>query len=183
MSATIPIYEPSVIVAGDTLAWTKTLADYSAADGWVLSYVLTLASVAPSNIAITATASGSDHAISVTAATTAAYVAGTYHWASYVTKAAERYTLESGTVVISPNPASVSPSDPRTHAEKCLAAIEAVIEGRMSDPIVEYQIGNRMAKKIPHADLMKLRTLYKTEVRVQRGGPRIVAIPVRFSRV
>ena len=61
--------------------------------------------------------------------------------------------------------------------------IEAVLEGRMSDPIVEYQIGDRMAKKIPHAELMKLRVAYAVEVRIQRGGPRAIAIPVRFTRV
>ena len=43
MSAPIPYTEPARIVAGDTAKWIKTLADYSAADGWVLSYTLVTA--------------------------------------------------------------------------------------------------------------------------------------------
>lgn len=182
MSAAIPAVEPTTIIAGDTIAWTKSLADYSAADGWALSYVLLSSGKTP--LTISSSASGSDHAVSVAAATTAAYAAAVYHWTSMVTKGTERKTISTGTVQILPNPATqVNTYDPRTHAEKCLAAIEAVLEGRSSDSIVEYQIDGRMAKRIPHLELVRLRTLYAAEVRRQKGGPRAIAIPVRFNRV
>lgn len=184
MTATTPTTEPTSIVAGDTLAWTKTIDDYSAADGWVLSYVLLASGKTP--ISISSTASGGDHAVSVAAATTANYASGTYHWTSMVTKAAtgERKTIASGVTEILVNPSTqTSTYDPRTHEEKCLAAIEAVLEGRMSDPIVEYQIGNRMAKKLRHKELLELRSYYAAQVRIQQGGPRAIAVPVRFTRV
>jgi len=182
MSAIIPATEPTQIIAGDTLAWTKSLADYSAADGWALSYVLLSSGKTP--ITISTTADGADHAVSVAATVTAAYAPATYRWTSFVTKTTERKTIESGTIEILPNPATqASTYDPRTHAEKCLAAIEAVIEGRMADPIVEYQIQGRMAKKLPHGELVKLRAVYRAEVRRERGGPTKTTIPVRFSHV
>lgn len=182
MTAQIPAIEPIRIVAGDALAWTKTLSDYPATEGWVLSYALLSSGKTP--ITITASASGSDHAVSVASATSATYAPAVYHWTSMVTKSGERVTISSGTVEILPNPTTqASTYDPRTHAEKCLAAIEAVLEGRMADPIVEYQIGTRMAKKIPHWDLVKLRSVYAAEVRRQKGVPRAVAIPVRFRHV
>ena len=182
MTAPILTTEPAAIIAGDTLAWTKSVADYSAADGWALSYVLLSSGKTP--ITISTTADGADHAVSVAATITAAYAPATYRWTSFVTKAGERKTIESGTVAILPNPATQTNAyDPRTHAEKCLVAIEAVLEGRMADPIVEYQIGNRMAKKIPHGELMKLRAVYKAEVRRERGAPMMTTIPVRFGRV
>lgn len=178
---TTPTSEPLSLVAGDSVAWTKTLSDYPATDSWVLSYVLLAAGKTP--IVLSSTASQADHAVSKTAAETAAWAAGTYRWTAMVTKAGERKTIGSGTVEILPNPATQDSShDPRTHAEKCLAAIEAVLEGRMSDPIIEYQIAGRMAKKIPHGDLLKLRIHYQAEVRRQKGVPRAIAIPVRFGR-
>lgn len=182
MSAAIPATEPTRIVAGDSIEWTKSIPDYPADLSWVLSYVMLCTGVSPTTI--TSTASGSDHAVSISAATTAAFAAGTYHWTSLVTKGSERKTISSGVWEVIANPATATTiTDLRTHAEKCLAAIEAVIEGRMADSIVEYQIGTRMAKKIPHSELIKLRTFYRSEVRRERGRPRAVCIPVGFRRV
>lgn len=182
MSAAIPAIEPTRIVAGDSVEWTKTIPDYPADLGWVLSYVMLSSGCSPATI--TSAASGSDHAVSVPSETTATYVAGVYHWTSMVAKGSDRKTISTGVWEVLQNPATATiATDPRTHAEKCLAAIEAVIEGRMADPIVEYQIGTRMAKKIPHWELVKLRTFYKTEVRRERGRPRVACIPVVFRRV
>lgn len=183
MTALTPTSEPIVLTAGDTWAWTKTLEDYPAGLGWVLSYVLVLASATPTAISISSTASCDDHAVSVAAATTATYAAGTYHWTAMVTKGSERKTIGSGYLQVLPDPAATTHVDPRSHAEKCLAAVEAVLEGRMSDPIVKYQIGQRQAEKIPHGDLLKLRTHYRAEVRREQGKPRAIAIPVRFGHV
>ena len=38
--ADIPSTEPAVFTAGDTLKFTRSLADYPASEGWVLSYTL-----------------------------------------------------------------------------------------------------------------------------------------------
>ena len=72
MTATL---EPSRVTAGDTITWLRSLADYPASAGWVLSYTLINSAA---KISITATASGADHLVTVAAATSAAYTPATY---------------------------------------------------------------------------------------------------------
>ena len=119
MTATI---EPSRVTAGDTLAFTKSLPDYPASAGWVLSYTLINGT---GKITFNATASGSDHAVNVLAATTAGWAAGTYTWQSVVTKAAERYTIGQGSMVVAPDLAAAATFDGRSSARKALAPMSA----------------------------------------------------------
>ncbi|WP_230685816.1 hypothetical protein, partial [Streptococcus pneumoniae] len=67
-------------------------------------------------IDITAGASGTDHLVTVTAATTAAYPTGDYTWTAWVEKTGERYTIGSGTVIVKPNIAGLAAFDARTDA-------------------------------------------------------------------
>lgn len=52
----------------------------------------------------------------------------------------------------------------QTHAQKCLSAIEAMIEGRASVEVQELSIGGRTLKYIPIADLLKLKAYYTKAV-------------------
>ncbi len=60
------------------------------------------------------------------------------------------------------------PIDGRGHAEKVLAAIEAVIEKRATRDQEEYQINNRSLKRTPIADLLALRDKYIREISAKR---------------
>lgn len=115
--------EPQAVTAGDTIAWTKSLPDYPATEGWTLAYRL-INSAAKYDI--TAAASGADHAVSVSAATSASWAAGVYSWQAVVTKAAERYTVGEGTLTVKPNLAGVSGTglETRTTARKILDELE-----------------------------------------------------------
>lgn len=150
--------EPSIITAGDTISWRRSLADYPAPT-WVLTYALVNAA---GKISITAAADGTDHLVSVAAATTAGYTAGTYRWQAYVTNGSQRVTVGSGEVTIKPNFAAATTLDSRSHVKKVLDAIEAVIEGRASIDQEEYTIANRSLKRTPIAELLRLRQHYKT---------------------
>jgi len=77
-----PLTEPTSIIAGDTLSWQISLSDYPATSGWTLKYK---AVCAAGYFAITSTASGADHVVSVAKATTAAYIPGIYTLTRYVT--------------------------------------------------------------------------------------------------
>lgn len=176
MSITIPTTEPSEILAGDTLQWTKTLSDYLATAGYTLKYRLINAA---GKIDITAAASGADHAVSVSAVLTAAYASGTYTWTSYVEKGAgetlERYTVETGTITVKPSLATQSAGlDTRSHAKKVLDAIEAVIEGRASRSDSEYSIGGRTLRNMTHDELIKMRSFYQQEYSREQAAERIV---------
>ena len=83
-----------VITAGDSLSFTVSLADYPASAGWVLSYRL-IPRTAGAVLTFSATASGDDHVVALNAAATASWAAGDYTSAAFVTKGADRFTIDS----------------------------------------------------------------------------------------
>lgn len=187
MSATIPSTEPSSFRAGDLLAWTKSLSDYPANDGWALAYTFINAA---SKITINASASGADFAVSVAAATTAGYTAGAYSWMARVTKSTEIYTVGQGTIEILPNLAALTTYDGRSHAKVMLEAIEAAFEGKASTTQLEMEINGRRVRNFTPAELIQWRSFYKAEVAKEaraeslaRTGINKNRIGVRFSRV
>ncbi len=158
---------PNEITAGDTLSWQITLSDYPASAGWVLHYAI-ISSL--NKYTLDGTASGDDHLISATAAATASYVAGQYSWQAYVTKAAERYTVGSGSIKILPNlAAAVGSYDNRSHVKKTLDAIESWLESK-NPAVSEYEIAGRRMRYIPIPDLLKLRDRYKMELRAEEAA-------------
>lgn len=178
--------EPTVITAGDTVSWTKSLADYPANGGWSLSYTIINAT---NKYIINANASGTDFLMSVAAATTAVWAAGDYSWQSRVTNGAEVYTLDIGDMTIKPSFASQVTLDNRSHAAKTLEAIEASIEGRATSATAEYEIAGRKLKYISFAEMLKLRDFYKATVmqeqasqRIAKGLPDPRRVMVRFAR-
>lgn len=158
--ADIPTIEPTTANAGDTWRWSRTLADYPASAGWALSYTLINGTA---KITINASALGDDHAVTVSAATSAGYTAGSYDWRARVSRAGEIYTVGEGRITVR-NAFGGATFDARTHARKTLEAIEAVIEGRASSATLEYSIAGRTLKHIPMADLLSLRDKYRAEV-------------------
>lgn len=172
MAQTVPPREPASVVAGDTVAWNKTIAAYPASEGWVLKYRLINAA---GKIDITAGASGDDHAVLVAAADTDGWVAGTYAWQSRVEKAAERYTIETGSLVVKPDIAAAPAGyDTRTDAAKALAAVNSWLTSR-DLAVSEYEIAGRRMKYIPMGELLKLRDKLKAEVAGEAAVERIAA--------
>lgn len=185
--ATVPSTEPSSIRAGDLLTWKKALSDYPADAGWSLSYTLINATT---KITINAGASGADHLVSVSAATTAAYAAGSYTWMARVTKGSEVYTVDQGSLTILPNLAALSTFDGRSHAKTMVEAIEAAIEGRASALQLRMTINNRSIEYMGAADLIKWLSFYRAEVAkegqaetIRRTGKNPRNIGVRCTRV
>lgn len=172
MAADIPTTEPSVLRAGDTWKWTKSLSDFPAS-AWTLKYRFKNAA---GGFEITAATSGNDYAITVAAATTAAYTAGLYNWLAWVEGGvSEKYTVGEGAATVQADlrtGTATAALDARSHARKTLAAIEAWIEGR-NPGVAEYEIAGRRMKYIPLADLLKLRQHYKTEVAAEDRAQKI----------
>lgn len=163
MSA-IPTIEPSEIVAGDTIQWKKSLSSYPAGT-WTLKYRLINSA---GKFDITAVADGTDHLITITAAISATYTAGTYTWTAYVEKGTEqsleRYTIGTGTLIVKPNLAAQTTGyDNRSHAKKVLDAIEALLAGKATADVMSYTIGGRSISKMPPQELIKWRDIYKAE--------------------
>lgn len=135
--------EPTRVTAGDTIAWTKSFADYPASAGWTLKYRLINAAA---KIDIIASASGADHAVNVSAATSAAWASGKYSWQSWVEKDAERYTQAVGEIDVNRNLAAESAGyDTRSDAKKILDQLMTAYQAATATKsfLGEYSIGDR----------------------------------------
>lgn len=174
MAADIPTTEPLSARAGDTWKWTRTLADYPASDGWTLKYRFKNAA---GGFEVVATASGADHAVSVAASTTAAYVAGDYNWIAWVEGGtSEKYTVDSGSITVESDyrgAAATVALDDRSHARKVLTAIEAVIERRATLDQMRYEIEGRSLERTPIADLLMLRQKYVAAVAAEDAAAKL----------
>jgi len=151
--------EPNIVTAGDLITWQRTLTDYPA-NVWTLNYVFINKNY---KYSATGTASGTDHAVSISSSTTANWAPGEYRWQSYVTSGSDRITIGEGNLTVKPNFATATTLDTRSIVKRTLDAIEAVIEGRASQDQQEYTIGNRSLTRTPIADLIVLRDKYKME--------------------
>ena len=157
---------PSSLRAGDTWFWTESVSDYPADAGWSLVYVLLPVEGSGTKLTLTATASGSDYAVTVTAATTAGYVAGTYTCSGRVSLAGEAYSLDTlpPTVTVLPDLAAQTTYDARSTATKALAKIDAWLSGDKSFEVASYVIADRQIQNHPLPDLMALRSELRVEV-------------------
>lgn len=173
MSADLATWEPSRISAGDRWLWERQdLSDYPATE-WTLTYSLVNTGL---RIALTATANGSYHRIDVAAATTAAYPAGRYTWAAYVTSGTDRRQVGTGEIEIRPNLAGMtSGGDTRSFARQMLDAIEAQMLGRATQfqsDMVSMQIAARGLQRDTGA-LQKLHDTFKAAVASELAADRM----------
>jgi hypothetical protein len=174
MAATIPTVEPDRITAGDTGIWKITVSDYPASEGWTLSYALVKRGATPADdaIAFSATASGDDYSISVD---TTSWPAGDYEGQGYVTKAGERHKVRDVFITVEPNFAVGKTGDVRSHARKVLDCVEAVIEKRATQEILEWTVEGTQLRKATVSDLLMLRDRYKAIVNKEEARSRVKA--------
>lgn len=163
---------PPKIQAGVTFERCAQLPQYPAPD-WVLSLIMR----GPSVINLAAAADGTGHKFAASATQTTEWNAGIYSYAIRVTKGEEVVQLEASTVEVLPDlAASTEPGDLRSHARKTLEAIEAVLEKRATRDqeryVIEGQNGRRELWRTPVADLLKLRDVYRAEVRREDAAAR-----------
>lgn len=183
MSAPTPTTEPARIVAGDTAIWLKTLPDYPAGDGWVLTYTLVNSDQRQT---IVCSASGDQHLAQVAAATTAAWAPGDCALRGQVALSGDVRTVVEQRVTIAP--AYGAAADSRSPARRQLEAVEAVIESRASSAVLSYSIGGRQLQNIPITDLLILRDRLRVDVWREDAAARSAAglaprgrIAVRFG--
>jgi len=172
MTAEIPTTEPTQIRAGDSITWLKTLNDYPATDSWVLHYRLINTA---GKFDITATASGSDHLVSVDATTSATYTAGKFTLVSWVTQGALRYSTGSMLTEVLPDlAAQASGYDVRSTAQKTLDLLDAAMQSQGSNAWVqEYEIDGRRMKFRSVGEFIAFRSKVKQEVVREQNADRL----------
>lgn len=154
---------PSVINAGETLLFAVQVAGYPPGDGWTLSYFLKNKDAAV--VELTSTASGQDHLFSIPASTTGAWTAGEYFGVARVDDGTSYRVIADVRVEVRQDMSQVGPDyDPRSHARKCLDAIEAVMEGRASKDIINTTIAGQSVGRMTPEQLAFWRNYYRAEV-------------------
>jgi len=166
-----PTTEPTILVAGDSWSWTKTLSTYPPSEGWTLGYSIRGVSTLLDTDVVTGV-SGGGYTVSVDKVKTGALGEGAYKWQSYVTGsgayAGQRYTVDQGVFTVIAALSSLSGSQGQTHVERTLAKIESEIEARLAgtgSAHENYSINGRSIGKIPIEKLLRLRSIYADKVR------------------
>lgn len=153
--------------AGDTLNFATSATAYPAGAGWVLKYRLVPRNASDSAIDLTSSAEGDDHRVLIAAATTAGWKAGDYSWTSWVEKAAEVYSVDSGQITVRPDPRLVAAGyDARSQAVRAVADLkEALATFTASKGLVaSYKIADREMVFKSTADIIKLISYWEGQV-------------------
>ena len=167
--------EPVIIQAGDTIAWRKHLPNYPASAGWSLTYTFVGQT---GKFQIAATPDGSDYAVTVPATTSATWQPGKYRWVATVTRAGERYTVDSGLAVVKPDlTAAPVGTDPRTPAQRTLDDLKAALQKWLSTSghVREYEINGRRMVFASAADIEARIKIAQRMVAEEQAAERLAA--------
>lgn len=166
---------PSRFALGSTFSLTQALPAYPASAGWVLKLRL-VPTGAGTAVALTGTASGSDHLVTATATATAAWTVGTYTWAAWVELGAQVVDIATGRIELLPNVRTASSAlDLRTQAEQALDNVRATLRGKATQDVLRYTIGGRSLEHYSTDELIKLENQLAIQVRRERRAAALQA--------
>lgn len=176
------------LIVGDTLDFPTSVSGYPASAGYTLTYRL-IPLVPGTPITILAGANGDDYRTQVEAVTTATWAAGQYSWFAEISKALDKFIVDSGVLTLKPNPRTITGYDGRSPARKALDAIDAGLATFGANAhIQEYTIANRHMRFSTQAELIAMRSQLKDEVwreeaaaKMAAGMPNPRNIHVRFG--
>ncbi|MEM8499897.1 MAG: hypothetical protein AAF542_17875 [Pseudomonadota bacterium] len=163
---------PSSFVAGDSVKWTRSLTSYLPTDGWGLSYQFALGE---ENFTITGANNGDgSHLMSQVSADTQSIQPGVYQYQAYVTKGADRHTIDSGEITVKPN-FSLG-ADSRSDAQKMLDAVNKVLLGELpKSAVASYSIAGRSLSKLSLSELMDVRDRIRADLARERKAAKLAA--------
>ena len=135
---------------------------------------------------MTAVANGDGFSFTIPATVSADFTAGNYKLYLFVTLGAAKYLVGNQDVVIKANPLTAT-GDTRSHIQKVLDAIEAVLENRAIQEYQSMSINGYSITQMSPEELLKLRSYYKNELRkannldrINNGGSPSNTIKVKF---
>lgn len=154
----------TIVTAGDTYSQLVPLAAYPASAGWVLKARFTARSAGGAAIDITGSAEGDDHRLTVAAATTANWVAGSYSAVLWVERAGESYTVGQYQLSITPNLRTVAVgTDTRSQAQRALDDARAAFAA-WRPTLRKYRILDREREFNSAAEILKVISYWEREV-------------------
>jgi hypothetical protein len=165
MSAEIP----KIVQAGDTIDWTVDYSDEYPSSEWSLTLYIKQIGQLP--IALT-TASAIDDTftVSYTDTQSALLPEGNYTWVAKVNNGLSTFTVETGSFNVIPDLSTTDANyDARSFNQRMMEALEAVLENRATDDILEQTIGGRTFKSMSRAELVRQYSFFKRAVATEKG--------------
>lgn len=190
--ANAPEGEPKEVVVGDFIQWKRSdiAQDYPTSSGYTAEYVARITGGGSTEIKLPQSASTTDeyYHFSVSSETSAAFLAGLYHWQLEITQTSSgnRLVVDIGDFEAIPDMDN-NQADPRIHAEIMVAKIETILEGKADSDVSSYSIAGRSLTKLTFAELIEARDYYRREITkhtndelLKRGKSNGSTIQVRF---
>lgn len=174
---------PDVLTAGDTVVWNQSIPASEYAPGG--DYGLRCLLAGPSVLAVDGTAVSGAWRVTLTAAQTAALTPGTYAWVIVVETAlaAQRYTLEEGTLVVRPSRVAAVAGGLVSHAAQALPLLEAQYRELAAQPLSSYRIDEREGVRQKLADLRREIAACRREIARERNNGSPPGVTFSFARV
>jgi len=168
-AANAPTEVPREIVVGDFVQWKNTIlgTDYPNT-AYTVTFIARSARGGSNEFQVVATASDDDYLFTILSTASDDYDADHYHYQVEVLRNSDsaRIVVDTGEIdVLSDLDTNV---DPRTHAEKMVQKIEAVLENRADGDLSSYSIAGRSLTKMSPDELLTWRDYYRREVKVQK---------------
>lgn len=163
--------EPDEIRKGTRVQWTRAdlTSDYPPS-----TYRLIFTARSPDGddkISLTSAQGASgDHLFTVTSSESAAWRPAEFHYQVEIERISDNERVDgySGTIRILAD-LDNNGSDPRSHAQKMLSQIEALLEGRALKDVSSYSINGRSLTKMTIDELIDWRGHYRSEVRQEKA--------------
>lgn len=152
---------PASIIKGDTLNFTKSLADYPPGT-WTLTYTL----VKDGNqVQVGASDNGDGtHLVNALPTTTTDWSAGDYHYQGKVTDGTNTHTVDTGVLTVTPDFADHSTGlDARSDVKKLLDALNATLANKATKDQLSYSIAGRSISRMSLAEVLDARDRIKAE--------------------
>jgi len=158
---------PKEIIAGFTYEWQESFSQYPAST-YGLTATFILNTYGNTRITVTAVASGDSFTLTIPAATSANFTAGNYKLYLFVTLGAAKYLVGNQDVVIKANPLTAT-GDTRSHIQKVLDAIEAVLENRATQEYQSMNINGYSITQMSPQELLKLKDYYEGKLKTEQN--------------
>lgn len=169
---------PAALIAGETLNFSATVADYPAGAGWVLTLYLN-PRAGGSVRTVVGTADGDAHLLQASGATTAGWAAGDYAWELWAAQGAERYRLDAGQLRVQPSLIGAAAGlDTRSPARVALDTLRAAWNAFISSgnfTAASYTINGRNMTYRSVAELRAAISAAERDVRSEDQAARVAA--------
>jgi len=169
--AQYPPREPSRVLARDRWTWKREdISNAYPPEDYSLSYRFTSqANTADVQEAVASVLDGV-FVIEIESVETEDYSAGTWRWEAVVMRASD-----ASEVVAAQGFFEVLSATETSHVAKVLAAIEATLEGKAGDDMLEMEIAGRRISKMAPGELLMWRDRYKAELAGIQQADRVAA--------